>query len=98
MHFSKSFYPDVVLGAAVHANLAFRKNQSSVGIFIPNCLDARLATNSDRVYRNRTCSDFIERRRLKTRGNPAAGVYIWSLECSGRVLEKILLSTANHHW
>ena len=40
-----------------------------MGIFIPNCLDDCLAINRDREYRNRTCSDFIERRRLKLGAN-----------------------------
>lgn len=43
-----------------------------MGIFIPNCLDDCLAINRDREYRNRICSDFIERRRLKLGANPVA--------------------------
>lgn len=98
MHFSKSFYPSVALGATVHAGLVFRWKQSSVGISILNFPYSRFASNRASEYRNKTCSDSVKRRRLKTRGNSAAGVHIWNLECSGRVLEKILLSTANHHW
>lgn len=62
--FPKSFYLDVILGAAatVHADLAVRGNQSSAGFSIPNCLDTRLANNRASEHRNRTCSGSVERR------------------------------------
>lgn len=70
--FPKSFYPDVVLGATVLADLNFWRDQSSAGIAIPYCQDIRLASNRASEYRNRTCADSVERRQLKTRTNPAA--------------------------
>ena len=72
MHFSKSFYPSVALGATVHADLVFRGKQSSACISILNFPYSRFASNRASAYRNKTCSDSVKRRRLKTRGNPAA--------------------------
>lgn len=53
------------LALLLDADLALRGNQSSAGISIPNFLDTRLATNHASEYRNRNCSDSVERRRLK---------------------------------
>ena len=71
MHFSKSFYQSVALGATVHADLVFRGKQSSACISILNFPYSRFASNRASEYRNKTCSDSVKRRRLKTRGNSA---------------------------